>query len=89
MPNKRSAEKQARASLRRRAVNTKLKSRAKTAEKQARTAASSNQSMQEKNKVLAWLQSSLDKAAKRNAIHPNRASRVKSRVARLLKAQSK
>lgn len=83
MPNTSSAEKQARVTLRRQKINTKLQTRSKTTEKKARALSPSSKA-EEKKSALAQLQSAVDRAAKKNAMHPNKASRIKSRVARLL-----
>lgn len=84
MANKRSADKQARVSVRRRANNQTLTSKAKTMAKKLRTLATEGKK-EEAAKLLPELQSAYDKAAKKNSIHKNKASRIKARISKLLK----
>lgn len=85
MANTRSAAKQARGSVRRRAVNTTVKKAVKTSEKAIRTLVKAG-NKEEASKLFAKFQSEIDRAAKKSVVHKNKASRQKSRVAALLKA---
>ena len=85
MANTRSAAKQARASLRRRAHNKSIKSRLHTLEKSF-LALVGEKKPAEAATALRTLTSALDKAAKTRVIHPNNAARKKSRLAARLKA---
>jgi small subunit ribosomal protein S20 len=88
MANTRSAAKQARGSLRRRAHNRAILSRLHTLER-AFLAAVSAQKAPEAETALRVLTSALDKAAKTQVIHVNLASRKKSRLTARLKALAK
>ena len=82
MANTKSAEKQARVSVRRRVINNRLVSAARTLEKKIKTLASQGKA-KEATELLPRLQSSLDKVAKKRAFHPNKSARIKSRVTKL------
>lgn len=84
MAKTRSAAKQARASLRRRAHNRAIKSRLHTLERQFNAALNAKQPA-EAEAALRRLTSALDRAAKTRVIHPNRAARKKSRLTAKLK----
>lgn len=84
MANTKSAAKQARASIRKRAVNIKRKSNLKKLEKEFRALIESKKVDEAKN-LLPKLSSALNKAANRKAIHRNKASRKQSRLAKLIK----
>ncbi|PAW75970.1 MAG: 30S ribosomal protein S20 [Verrucomicrobia bacterium Tous-C9LFEB] len=84
MANTRSAEKQARGAVRRRAVNTVVKKAVKTSEKTIRTLVKAGKK-DEAAKLLSKFQSDIDRAAKKGVVHKNKASRQKARVAALLK----
>jgi small subunit ribosomal protein S20 len=84
MPRTRSAAKQARASLRRQAHNKTVKSRLHTLEKKLLSLVDAKQGA-EATAAYRLLTSALDKAAKVQVIHPNLASRKKSRLAARLK----
>jgi small subunit ribosomal protein S20 len=84
MANTRSAAKQARASLRRRAHNHAIKSRLHTLEKKFLAAVRAQNNTEAATAYRAVV-SALDKAAKTKVIHRNVASRKKSRLAARLK----
>jgi small subunit ribosomal protein S20 len=80
MPNTKSAIKAARQNIRRRAINLKALESIRKAIKQVRK--SSNQA--DAQKALASAYAALDKAAKKNIIHKNNASRRKSRLSAIV-----
>jgi small subunit ribosomal protein S20 len=84
MPNTASAAKQARASLRKQAHNKSIKSRLHTLERKFELFLSEKKAA-EATTALSVLTSALDKAAKVQVLHPNTASRKKSRLAARLK----
>lgn len=84
MANTRSAAKQARAGLRKRAVNQRIISGYKTVEKKI-LALVKDGKKEEATKLLSQLQSAVDKAAKKKSIHSNKAARIKARLAASVK----
>lgn len=84
MANTRSAAKQARGALRRRARNRTQISTVRTSEKKIRALAKAGKT-DEAAKLLPKFQSEIDRAAKKGVVHRNTASRHKQRVAALLK----
>ncbi|MEM1060430.1 MAG: 30S ribosomal protein S20 [Verrucomicrobiota bacterium] len=84
MANKKSAEKQARVDKRRRSINTNNKSEARTVERKIRRLAAEGKDA-EASKLVPSLQSKLDKAVKKGALHANTAARRKTRVTSLLR----
>jgi len=84
MPRTRSAAKQARSSIKKRAHNKSIKSRLHTLEGNFVAALAAKQAP-EAVTALSSLASALDKAAKTQVIHRNLASRKKSRLAARLK----
>ena len=84
MANTRSAAKQARAALRRRARNRTQISTVRTSEKKIRSLAKAGKS-DEAGKLISDFQSQIDRAAKKGVVHKNTASRHKARIAALLK----
>jgi small subunit ribosomal protein S20 len=83
MPNIKSAMKAMRQNVRRRAVNLKALDAIKKSAKQVRKFASAaNKS--EAQKALSQAFAALDKAAKKNIIHRNNASRKKARLSALV-----
>ncbi len=83
MPNTKSAIKAARQNLKRRITNVKaLEAIRKTAKNVKKLAAGTD--IKEANKALSAAFAALDKAAKKNIIHKNNASRKKSRLAKLV-----
>jgi len=87
MANTRSAAKQARAALRRRAHNKSILSRLHTLEKSFLSAVTDKKATDAAT-AYRLLSSALDRAAKVRVIHRNNASRKKSRLAARLKAIS-
>ncbi|MCS7064194.1 MAG: 30S ribosomal protein S20 [Methylacidiphilales bacterium] len=83
MANTRSAAKQARKALRRRAINRIIKNKARSAEKQFRALIKSGKK-EEAQKLFPLVQSALDKAVKKGTLHRNNANRRKARLAALL-----
>ncbi len=84
MPNTRSAAKQARASVRKQSRNKSIKSRLHTLERSFESFVGEKKAT-EATATYRLLTSALDKAAKVQVIHPNTASRKKSRLAARLK----
>ena len=83
MPNTKSAIKAMRQSIKRHARNLKVKEAYKTAVKDVRkliTVAKKSESLEAMKKTM----STLDKAVKKNIIHKNKASRLKSRIAKAI-----
>ena len=85
MARTRSAAKQARAGLKRRAHNKAILSRLHTLEGKFLAAIEEKKST-EANAAYRAMASALDKAAKTQVVHPNLASRKKSRLAARMKA---
>ncbi len=83
MANKKSAEKQSRVDDRRRAINIRNKSEARTVERKIRRLVTEGK-QEDAAKLMPELQSKLDKAIKKGALHGNTANRRKVRVAHLL-----
>ena len=71
--------------MRRRTQNLKRKEAYKSVVKNVRKLAD-GKNMEEAKKLLPNLYKALDKAAKTNVIKPNKASRLKSRLSRLIAA---
>jgi len=88
MANTRSAAKQARAAVRRRALNRSQLSTVRTSEKKIRSLVKAGNTS-EAAKLLPTFQSQIDRAAKKGVVHKNTASRHKERVAALLKPAKK
>ena len=84
MANTKSAAKQARTSERRRDVNKKRSTAFKQAEKKFKALVAGGKK-EDAAKMLSEVQSKLDRAAKTKTIHPNKASRAKARLAKLIK----
>lgn len=77
MPITKSAKKALRRDQRRRKINLKVKTPLKKALKSARK----SPTLKSLSKAFSWL----DQAVKKNLIHKNKAARLKSRLAKLLK----
>ncbi len=88
MANTRSAAKQARAAVRRRARNRTQISTVRTSEKKIRSLAKAGKT-EEASKLVSQFQSQIDRAAKKGVVHKNTASRHKQRVAALFKVAAK
>jgi len=84
MANSKSAEKRARVSSRRRDVNRRISSKARTAARSMKAMVDQN-NMEEAAQALPAVQSALDKAVKTGSIKSGKASRIKSRLAKSLK----
>jgi len=85
MPHSSSAKKRHRQSLERRAKNRATKSALKTQTKKVREAAASGNAAQAETE-FRLLAKKLDRAGTKGVIHPNAASRTKSRLSHLLKS---
>lgn len=83
MPNIKSAIKRMRSNETKRQRNLDLRSEVKTAIKKVRTAVEKND-LEAAKLLLQDAYASLDKAAKKNVIHANNASRRKARIAQQL-----
>jgi small subunit ribosomal protein S20 len=84
LPNVKSAEKRMRTAAKRAARNKMQRSRLRTAIKKARQADTADVA------ETAYLEakSLLDRAARKRLVHPNKAARLKSRLARRANAQA-
>lgn len=80
MANHKSADKRARQTTRKTAVNTKIRSTVKTFEKKTLQAIKEGNS-EEAQKLFKDYSSKIDRAAKRGVYHANKASRKISRIA--------
>jgi small subunit ribosomal protein S20 len=87
MPNTKSAIKAMRQNVKRRIVNLEILSKIKKAEKAVRKNVTAG-NLDEAKKALQEAFASLDKAAKKNVIHANNASRNKSRLSKLISKAS-
>lgn len=83
MPITKSAKKALRQNIRRRKANIKKKTELKTVIKQYKKLADSDK--KKAKEYLSEVYKKLDKAAKINLIKKNKASRLKSRLSRLIK----
>lgn len=83
MANSPSAWKRVRTNQRRRAMNKALTSRTKTALKKFHTTAATGEADAAVEAFRAAA-STIDRAAKRGVVHPNKAARMKSRMAKRL-----
>jgi len=83
MPKIQSAKKALRQNIKRRKANVKKKTELKSVIKQYKKLVSENK--EEAKKYLSEVYKKLDKSAKVNLIRKNKASRVKSRLSRLVK----
>jgi small subunit ribosomal protein S20 len=84
MPRRRTSRKQKRKDVKRHLHNLKVKQGLKKIIKKFRLLVGAKQ-VEEAKKLLPQVFSQLDKAAKKNIIHPASASRKKSRLARALR----
>lgn len=90
MPNTKSAKKAVRSSLRKRQFNKYWKNKVKDSVKSLKENIENKQVDADiLNKELMALQKVLDKAAKNNVIHKNKANRLKSRYAKKITALGK
>ncbi len=81
MAHHKSAIRQERRSIRRKAINTRNKSALRTEIRKVREAVDDNNKA-EAQKLLPGAFAAADKTAKKHAIHKNKASRIKSRLSR-------
>jgi small subunit ribosomal protein S20 len=88
MPNTKSAIKAARQNIKRRVANLKTLEAIKKTAKNVRKAATAGKK-DELNIALGLAYSALDKAAKKNVIHKNNASRHKARLAAMVAKATK
>jgi len=84
IPNTRSAKRQLRKSLRRRRRNDLRRSAIRYWRRHLQKLIEAGQ-VEEATAAFSQFQKAVDKAAQRRAIHPNRAARLKARMARRLK----
>ncbi len=84
MPQRKSAKKELRKSIKRKKQNLIAKNKIKKAIKQFKQATKKGD-LETAKKTLSLVYQALDKAAKRNVIHPNKSARKKSRISKLLK----
>ena len=83
MPNVKSAEKRMRTAAKRAERNKAARSRLRTAVKKARQA----ETAEEVNAAFLEAKSLLDRAARKRLVHPNKAARLKSRLAKKAHAE--
>lgn len=86
MPNIKSAEKRVRTAEKRRVRNQSVKSSLRTAVKKVVVAAQAKSA--EAVGTFQLASSALDKAAAKGVIHPNKAARMKSRLAKRVNASA-
>lgn len=86
MPNTKSAIKAARQNIKRRVINLAALEKIRKATKQVRKLAATGK-MDDAKKAVAAAYAALDKAAKKNIIHKNKASRLKARLSKLVNKQ--
>ncbi|MDZ4787919.1 MAG: 30S ribosomal protein S20 [Blastochloris sp.] len=84
MANTKSAAKQARVSLRRKALNRKVKTKIKDVTKKFKSLIATGDKTGA-GKLVSQVQSELDRASKKKTIHRNKASRLKSQAAKSVK----
>ncbi|MBW3629627.1 MAG: 30S ribosomal protein S20 [Gemmatimonadetes bacterium] len=83
MPNVKSAEKRMRTAAKRAERNKAARSKLRTAVKKARQA----ETGEEVNAAFLEAKSLLDRAARKRLVHPNKAARLKSRLAKRANAE--
>ena len=88
MPNTKSAIKAARQNISRRIVNLAALEKIKKTTKSVRKLVTTGK-LDDAKKAISGAFAALDKAAKKNVIHKNTASRLKSRLSKLVAKQSK
>ncbi len=84
MANKNSSKKDIRKTAKRTAQNRTVRSRIKTLAK----ASAKAESVEDIKTAGAALASAVDKAVKNNIVHPNKAARVKSKIAKAANAKA-
>jgi len=85
IPNTRSAKKRLRQSLKRRERNLERKRALRIVVKQIKRALTAGDKAQAEELIPRLMQAA-DKAAKKRAIHPNKAARIKSRLMKRIRA---
>jgi small subunit ribosomal protein S20 len=85
MPQRRTAKKELRKTKKRREQNLRVKGEIKSVVKKFKKSLQSGDAASRK-KELNEVYKTLDKAAKKKIIHPNKAARKKSRLSKLLKS---
>ena len=88
MANIKSAKKKAVQAIKHREANTQKKTKLRTFIKKARTVTAAGETAQTE-KTLKSAFSVIDKSAKKNIIHKNKANRLKSQLAKAAAKQSK
>jgi small subunit ribosomal protein S20 len=88
MPQIQSAKKRMRQNEKKRVANRQVKSRMRTAVKSALQGLEAGVSGDERRKLLSLAFKRIDKAAKKNIIHPNNAARKKSGLAKKFAAKT-
>ncbi len=88
MPNTKSAKRNLKQNIRRRLRNRSVKAELKTEVKKVREAAKVG-NVEGGKTAMGTAQTKLDRAAARGIIHKNKAARIKSRLAKTLKAAKK
>ena len=83
MPQRKSAKKELRKNLKRRQRNLKVKKAVKAAVKEFKKSLL-DKNPDERGQALKNLCKTLDKAAQKKVIHPNKAARKKSRAAKMI-----
>jgi len=84
LPNVKSAEKRMRTAAKRAERNKAARSRLRTAVKKARQA----ETAEDVNATFLEAKSLLDRAARKRLVHPNKAARLKSRLAKKANAEA-
>ncbi len=88
MANSKQALKRVRQNIKRNAINTSLKSRVKTLRKNSLVAAAEGNT-EAAQKAFSQFSSAVDKCAKKNIFHKNKAANLKSKTVKAIKiAQS-
>ncbi len=85
MPNIKSAKKRMELSRAARGRNREVRSRIRTAIRGVREAASGDEAESARRRAVALI----DRASGRRIVHPNRAARMKSQLARMVSARSR
>ncbi|MHC5035920.1 MAG: 30S ribosomal protein S20 [Planctomycetota bacterium] len=88
MPRTRTAKKRLRQNVKKRAANREQTARMRTEVKKTTRQIEEGQLDQAKDQLKTAMQN-IDKAAKKNLIHPNKAARMKSKLAKKLGEASK
>ncbi len=84
MPNTKSAEKKLRQDKKRTLINNRYREAIKRTKKQLRKAIEKGMDKAKIKELLEKFYSVVDKAAKRNVVHKNKAARLKSKATKLV-----